>query len=68
MDQDLIKSVSTIAFFVIIAVLGLISLMTVYVFIRYGQKRSITLIVSLAFGAIFFLGTLTAYVSLQKLF
>lgn len=68
MDPELIKTVSTIVFFVVITVLSLISLMAIYVFNRYGQKKSITLIISLAFGAVFLLGTLSAFISLQKLF
>jgi hypothetical protein len=68
MDPELIKTISTIIFFVVIVILGLTSLMSVYVLNRYGQKKSITLIVSLAFGAVFFLGTLSAFLSLQKLF
>jgi hypothetical protein len=62
------QSIITIVFFVLIAGLALISLMTAYVFIRYGQNKGITLIVSLVFGAVFLLGTITAFVTLQQLF
>lgn len=68
MDPDLINQISTIVFFVVIGFFALISLLSAFVFIRYGRKPSFTIAVSLIFGAIFFLGTITAFVTLQKLF
>jgi hypothetical protein len=68
MDITLINSISTISFFVVISFFVLISLMTAYVFIRYGQNKNLAIIMSLAFGGVFFLGALSAFISLQKLF
>lgn len=68
MDTELINLISTLAFFVVIGALTLISLMAIYVFIRYGQKKSFTTIISMAFAAVFFLGTIAAFVSLRSIF
>ncbi len=68
MGQDLTSQLSTIVFFVIVGFFALISLLAMFIFIRYGRKPTFTIAVSLVFGAIFFLGTITALVTLQKLF
>lgn len=68
MGSDLTNQVSTIVFFVIIGFFALISLLAAFVFIRYGRKPTFTTAVSLAFGTLFILGTITALVTLQKLF
>lgn len=66
--MELTNQISTIVFFVIIGFLALVSLLATFVFVRYGRKPTFTVAVSLVFGAIFFLGTITALVTLQKLF
>lgn len=68
MDPQSISTISTIAFFVAISFFLIISLLTAYVFIRYGQNRNLAVFISLAFAGVFLLGTLSAYLSLTKLF
>lgn len=69
MDQStLLGPVSTITFLVVIGLLALVYLLTAYVFIRYGQKKTFTLVVSMVFAGLLFLGALNAFFHLQKLF
>ncbi len=68
MDPELINTLLNITFLVVIGFLVLISLMTAYVFIRYGKNKVFTTITSLAFGAVFLLGTLAAFLTLQNIF
>ena len=66
--MELTNQISTVVFFVVIGFLALISILAAFIFIRYGRKPAFTVAVSLGFGALFFIGTITALVSLQKLF
>lgn len=68
MDIGTIRTASNIIFLVVIALLAIISLLTAYVLIRYGQSKTFTIIISMAFGGLFFLGALTAFVTMQQLF
>jgi hypothetical protein len=68
MDIDLIKTVSTITFFVVIGFFAIISMLAAFVFIRYGRTKSITVLMSLGFGGLFILGVLSAYLTLQNIF
>lgn len=68
MDSELINNISTIVFLVVIGFFALISLLTAFVLIRYGRRPTFTIMVSLVFGGVFFLGALTAFIALQQLF
>lgn len=68
MDIDIIKTITTITFFVIIGFFTIISILGAFVFIRYGRTKSITVLISLGFGGLFFLGVLSAYLTLQSIF
>ncbi|HEX3099393.1 MAG TPA: hypothetical protein VHQ41_00280 [Patescibacteria group bacterium] len=68
MNASQINNIASIVFLVLVGLLALVSLLTAYVLIRYGQKLTFTVIISLAFGAVFFLGALTAFITLQQLF
>lgn len=68
MNAELTNNIILIAFVVVVGFLALISLMAAYVFIRYGRNKTFTTIIALAFASVFLLGTLTAFISLQKLF
>ena len=68
MDESLLKPIVTVLFLVIIIFFAVISLMAIYVFIRYGRTRSLTLMTSLIFAGVFLLGALTAFISLQRIF
>jgi hypothetical protein len=68
MDAELTNNIILIIFVVVVGFLALISLMAVYVFIRYGQNKALTTITTLAFGTVFSIGVLTAFITLQKLF
>lgn len=67
MDADLINPIATIAFVVIIGFFALVSVLAIYIFIRYGQKKNLTVVISLMFVAVFLLGTISAFASLQNL-
>ena len=60
--------IATGALFLVIGVFAIVSLLAIYVFIRYGRTRSITLLTSLLFAALFGAGTLTAFLTVQSIF
>ncbi len=68
MDITTIKNISTIVFLVVIGLFAVVSLMAMYVFIRYGRTPGITILTSIIFGGVFLLGTMTAYLSLRNIF
>ncbi len=68
MNTDTIKAITQIVFAVVILFMMVISLLSVYVFIRYGRTRSLTLLMSLVFGGVFLFGALGAYWSLTQIF
>lgn len=68
MDTQIINYITLIAFFVVIGFFAIVSLMTIYVFIRYGRTRSFTVATSLVFSALFLLSALTAFITIQKIF
>lgn len=68
MNLETLNLIIKIAFFIIIGFLGIIALLTAYVFIRYGRTPGITILSSLVFAGVFFLGILSAYLTLQQLF
>ncbi len=68
MDSSTINSISTIVFLAITGLFFVVSGLTAYVFIRYGQKRPYTILVSLIFFSLFLVGVVTAFFNLQSLF
>ena len=68
MDITLIRTIATITFFVVIIFMAGISILAIYILNRYGRTKSITVAMSLAFGALFFLGSVAAYATLQNIF
>lgn len=68
MDISLIKTVTQILFFVVIGFLAILSVMGAFVFIKYGRTKSIAIITSLVFAGLFFIGVLTAFITLQNIF
>lgn len=68
MDLQLIKTISTAAFAVLILLMTIVSLMAMYVFIRYGRTRSLAILTSIVFAGVFALGTLAAFITLQQIF
>ena len=68
MDTDAIKLIANLVFAVVIILMAAISLLAMYVLIRYGRTRSITVLASMVFAGVFILGALGAYVTLQNIF
>lgn len=67
MDLSNIQTIANVIFLIVIAVLGLASLLSVYIFIKYGRSKSVTVFVSMIYGAIFVLQTIAAFAILQQL-
>lgn len=67
MEFTNIQTAANIVFLVIIAILTLASLLSIYIFIKYGRSRSLTIFISMVFGAIFILQTIAAFAILQQL-
>lgn len=68
MDIQILNYVALIIFFVVLGFFAIISLMAMYVFIRYGRTRSITVATSLAFSALFLISAVTAFFTIQNIF
>lgn len=68
MDISQINSISTLTFSVIIAFFALVSLLTAYIFIKYGRNKHITILISVMFMGLFCLATINAFVNLQQIF
>jgi len=68
LDTQTLKATVTIAFFVVILLFSIASLLAASMLIRYGRTPGISILTSLMFGAVFILGTLTAYLSLRSIF
>jgi uncharacterized membrane protein YqjE len=67
MTPATIQTIINITFAVVIGLMALVSLMTMYVFIRYGRSRSFALLTSLVFAGIFILGAVGAFFTLQQI-
>ena len=68
MDITLIQTISTIAFFVVIVFMAGVSVLAIYILNRYGRTKSITVAMSLVFGALFFLGSIAVFATFQNIF
>lgn len=67
MDLSSIQTIANLIFLVVIAVLTLASLLSIYIFIKYGRSKSLTVFISMIYGAIFVLQTIAAFAILQQL-
>ncbi len=63
----MLSTIFHIAFFIVIGVFSIVSLLAVYIYIRYGRTLSITLASSAAFAILMLIGFASAFVSLQNL-
>lgn len=68
MDTETLKIIANVTFVVIIILMAIVSLMTMYVFIRYGRSRSFAMLTSIVFAGVFVLGVLAAFVTMQNIF
>jgi hypothetical protein len=68
MDLETVKLIVTILFLAVAGFFAVMSLLTIYILIRYGRTKSLAILISLVFTGIFLLGTLQAYLGLQQLF
>ncbi len=68
LDLATLKTIVTIVFLVLIGSFAIVSLLAAAMFIRYGRTPGFTVLTSIIFGGVFFLGTLTAYLALQTIF
>ncbi len=68
MDTNTFKSIAQLVFLVVITFFVIVSILAAYVFIRYGRTPGITVLTTLVFVGLFFLGTLSAYLRLLNLF
>ena len=62
------KTVIIILFFLLIGLFLIVSLMSAYVFIRYGRTKGVTISITLIFLTLFTIATASTYLILQNLF
>lgn len=67
MDFTNFQTIANLVFLVVIALLAIASLLSSYIFIKYGRTKSITMLISLIFAAVFVLQTIAAFTILQQL-
>lgn len=65
MDSGLISTVLNIVFLVVTAALGILLALCIYIYVRYGRTRSITIASSIVAAVIFLIGTAAAHSALQ---
>lgn len=68
MDSNFINSIVNVLFFLVIGFFAVISLLAIYIFVRYGRRRSFTVLTSFIFAGLFVLGAIQAFVTIQRLF
>ncbi len=64
--NTLIPSILNIGFLIIAGLISLMAALSVYIYIRYGRARGITVFSSLVFIAVFLLVLTAAYATLQN--
>lgn len=65
--NDIITLIVSAVFYLIIAALGFLSLLGIFIVVKYGRSHVVTLLASLAYSGIFLLFFLSAFLTLQKL-
>lgn len=68
MDTEILNYIVLIVFFVITGFFAIVSLLATYIFIRYGRRRSFTILTSLIFAGLFVLSTISSLVFIQQIF
>ena len=63
----MLSTILNIAFLILIGVFTIVSLLAVYVYIRYGRTRTITLVSGAVFIVLYLIGVLAAYAALTNL-
>jgi len=65
--NDFLPLIANIIFFLMIGTISLMAILGVYVYVRYGQNRTFTIISSLVFITVFMLGIISSYSALYDL-
>ena len=68
MDQNIIKLVSIGIFILAAGFMAVISLLAVFVFVKYGRNKSFAVLTSLVFAGLFVLGAMGAFTTLLTIF
>lgn len=63
----MLSSILNLVFLVVIGVFTIVSLLAVYVYIRYGRTLTITLASSAVFLVLYLIAVIAAYTTLQNL-
>jgi hypothetical protein len=68
MPNDIIALIVNVLFYLIIAALAFVSLLGIYIFIKYGRSPVITGFISLAYSGVFILLLTSAFFTLLNIF
>lgn len=68
MNTELIGLIANLIFLVVIVFLAIVSVLAIYILVRYGRSRSIAVTGSLVFAALFIVQSLIAFATLQNAF
>ncbi len=67
MPADILKLITSVLLYLVIGVFALISILGIYIVTKYGRTPSVTVLASLAFAGIFFLITISTFITLAQL-
>jgi hypothetical protein len=67
MPQDILNLIIKISLYLIIGLFALVSILGIFIVTKYGRTPSLTVVVSLAFAALFFLMTISSFVIVNQL-
>ena len=65
MLQDILSLIINLLFYLTIGAFVLVSLLAIYILIKYGRTPAITMFVSLVYSGVFLLSFIAAFIILQ---
>lgn len=66
MNTDTVNLILTLAFIAIVGAFAIVSIIAMFVLVKYGRSKSISLFSSLVFTALFVLQAVAAFVTLRS--
>lgn len=65
--NDAISLIINVLFYLIVAAFAFLSLLGIFIVIKYGRSHTVTMLTSLVYSALFLIFVLSAYFTLQQL-
>lgn len=65
--MDIISIIINLVFFIVVGAFTLLSILAIFIVIKYGKSPTVTVLFSLGYAGLFFLGFIGAFITLQQL-